>query len=122
MRYCYLSLWYNFIPALPASATGAAGGFAVGDGHGNRLLLDLLLFLVQDKDCLLYTSNKVQQAATIENFARAVRSETDIQCSLEEGLRSLQIIHGAYLSHWLERTVPLPPPEDLFRSHLAQLS
>ena len=50
MRYCYLSLWYNFIPALPASATGAAGGFAVGDGHGNRLLLDLLLFLVQDKE------------------------------------------------------------------------
>lgn len=68
------------------------------------------------------SDNKVQQAATIENFARAVRSETDIQCSLEEGLRSLQIIHGAYLSHWLERTVPLPPPEDLFRSHLAQLS
>ena len=69
-----------------------------------------------------HSDNKVQQAATIENFARAVRSETDIQCSLEEGLRSLQIIHGAYLSHWLERTVPLPPPEDLFRSHLAQLS
>lgn len=68
------------------------------------------------------SDNKVQQAATIENFVRAVRGETPIQCNLEEGLRSLQIIHGAYLSHWLERTVSLPSPEGLFRSHLAQLS
>ncbi|BDF72684.1 dehydrogenase [Oscillospiraceae bacterium] len=68
------------------------------------------------------SDNKLQQAATIENFAQTVRGEAAIQCSLEEGLRSLQIIHGAYLSHWLEQTMPLPPSEDLFRSHLKRLT
>ena len=50
-------------------------------------------------------NNKAQQAATIQNFVAAAQGAGPIQCSLEEGLRSLQIIHGAYLSHWMGRDV-----------------
>lgn len=64
--------------------------------------------------------NKVQQAATIQNFARAVQGVEPIQCGLEEGLGSLQIIHGAYLSHWMGRTVALPGDEGEFRRMLHQ--
>lgn len=66
------------------------------------------------------SDNKVQQAATIENFAQAIQTRAAIQCSLAEGLRSLQIIHGAYLSHWSGRTVTLPADETAFRRHIAQ--
>lgn len=59
-------------------------------------------------------NNKAQQAATIQNFVAAAQGAGPIQCSLEEGLRSLQIIHGAYLSHWMGRTVTLPGDERVF--------
>lgn len=59
-------------------------------------------------------NNKAQQAATIQNFVAAAQGTGPIQCSLEEGLRSLQIIHGAYLSHWMGRTVTLPGDERVF--------
>lgn len=65
--------------------------------------------------------NKVQQAATIQNFTAAIRGAEPIQCSLEEGLRSLQIIHGAYLSYWLGRTVTLPGDEQVFSGILTHL-
>lgn len=64
--------------------------------------------------------NKFQQAATIENFARAVQGQELIQCSLEEGLKSLQIIHGAYLSHWKKAEQTLPVEEEEFRALLAK--
>lgn len=64
------------------------------------------------------SDNKLQQAATIENFARAVLGQESVQCSLEEGFRSLQLIHGAYLSHWSGCAVPLPAPSHLFRQEL----
>lgn len=63
--------------------------------------------------------NTVQQAATIQNFIRAAQGQEPIQCSLAQGLRSLQIIHGAYLSHWQGgREVALPVDEALFRQKL----
>lgn len=60
--------------------------------------------------------NKSQQAATIRNFVRAARGEAALQCPLEEGLRSLQIIHGAYLSGWKGRSVAIPADEGEFRA------
>lgn len=66
------------------------------------------------------SDNRGQQAATIQNFVQAAEGRVPIQCSLEEGLRSLQIIHGAYLSQWTGRDVPLPADEDSFRSMLAR--
>lgn len=66
------------------------------------------------------SDNKIQQAETIQNFARAVFGQEPIQCSLEDGLRSLQIIHGAYLSHWQGRAVSLPADEQEFRRQMEQ--
>ena len=66
------------------------------------------------------SDNKVQQAATIRNFACAVEGREEIQCDLADGLRSLQIIHGAYLSQWKGEEVSLPAPEKEFREFLLQ--
>jgi len=63
-------------------------------------------------------SNMAQQAATIQNFADAVQQGSPIQCSLAEGYRSLQIIHGAYMSHWKSAEVGLPVDETEFSSLL----
>lgn len=68
------------------------------------------------------SDNKVQQAATIQNFALAVQGKASIQCSLWEGLNSLRIIHGAYLSQWQRYEVFLPADEDLFRQKLMEQS
>lgn len=65
------------------------------------------------------SDNKVQQAATIQNFVGAVNGRESIQCTLEEGLHSLRIIHGIYLSDWETRDIALPAPEIEFRRHLA---
>lgn len=63
--------------------------------------------------------NNVQQAATIQNFIQAAEGREPIQCSLAQGLRSLQIIHGAYLSHWQGgREAVLPVDEALFQQKL----
>lgn len=61
------------------------------------------------------SDNKAEQAATIQNFVRAVQDVEPIQCSLAEGLCSLRIIHGAYLSHWSGRTIQLPADDQSFR-------
>ena len=61
------------------------------------------------------SDNKVQQAATIQNFALAAQGRAELQCSLADGLRSLQIIHGAYVSSWRESPVSLPVEESQFR-------
>lgn len=66
------------------------------------------------------SDNKLQHAATIQNFVNAVEAGEKIQCSLEEGYGSLQIIHGAYLSHWLGRSVDLPCDEKEFRRLLEE--
>lgn len=64
------------------------------------------------------TDNKAQQAATIQNFVNAVYGGEKICCSLEDGLKSLEIIHGAYLSNWLNRAIKLPADELYFRDNL----
>ena len=64
------------------------------------------------------SDNKVQQAATIQNFIWAVEGREEIQCSLAEGLKSLQIIHGAYLSSWKGGEITLPAEEVIFRAAL----
>lgn len=61
-----------------------------------------------EKVCFHDSDNKGQQAATIQNFALAIQKKAPVQCSLAEGLRSLQIIHGAYASSRLQSNVSLP--------------
>ena len=68
-----------------------------------------------EKICFDNSDNKVQQAATIQNFALAVQGKAQIQCSLADGLKSLQIIHGAYVSSWLQSNVALPVSESQYR-------
>ncbi len=64
------------------------------------------------------SDDKIQHAATIQNFIQAAKGEAVIQCSLEEGLRSLQIIHGAYLSGWQEKSIALPADKGEFRAFM----
>lgn len=66
------------------------------------------------------TDNKIQQAATVQNFANTIRGNEKIYCSLEDGLKSLEIIHGAYLSDWLNETIKLPADELYFRNNLVR--
>ncbi len=66
------------------------------------------------------SDNKIQQAATIQNFIDAVLGKADIQCSLKDGLGSLQIIHGAYVSSWCDQPVRLPVSGGKFSEMIAQ--
>lgn len=66
-------------------------------------------------------SNKMQQASAIQNFVDAVQGKCDVLCSLEDGLRSLVIIHGAYMSQWKGIEIALPTNEREFRSALMQI-
>lgn len=77
----------------------------------------------QSRDTLSFddSDNKVQQAAAIQDFAEAALRGGRPMCTLEEGLRSLQIIHGAYLSHWLRRAVAVPVDEEDYRRRLSAL-
>lgn len=68
------------------------------------------------------SDNKVQQAATIDNFARTILGQDKIQCPLEAGLGSLQIIHAAYISSWLGKEVEMPADEGLFRKMVNDLT
>ena len=81
--------------------------FAKAPGQVEKLFFD-------DSD------NKIQQAAIIENFATTILGKTKIYCPLAEGLGSLQIIHGAYMSSWLGREVDLPVDEKEFRRMLEE--
>ena len=60
------------------------------------------------------SDNKVQQAATIQNFVWTAEGRETMQCTLAEGLKSLQIIHGAYLSSWKGGEIALPVDETAF--------
>lgn len=64
--------------------------------------------------------NKVQQAATIQNFIDAIEKSVPLLCPLEEGLRSLQIIHSAYVSHELHQEMPVPVSEAIFQEFFAK--
>lgn len=64
--------------------------------------------------------NTVQQAATIQNFVNAIERSTPLQCPLEEGLRSLQIIHSAYVSQEIRQEIPIPVSEAKFQEFLAR--
>lgn len=66
------------------------------------------------------SDNKIQQAATIQNFALAVLGKEKVQCTLAEGLNSLRIIHGAYLSSWQQCSVALPVDASRFREMISQ--
>lgn len=54
------------------------------------------------------SDNKIQQAAMLQNFADAVAGLEDVACPFSHGIRSLEMIQGAYLSNWTAKTVPLP--------------
>ncbi len=60
------------------------------------------------------SDNKIQQAATLQNFADAAAGTAPIQCSLAQGLCSLQIIQAAYVSAWQQRSVTVPLPRGQF--------
>ncbi|MEG2958248.1 MAG: Gfo/Idh/MocA family oxidoreductase [Oscillospiraceae bacterium] len=69
-----------------------------------------------DREQLFFddSDNKIQQAATLQNFADAVSGRATIQCSLAQGLCSLQIIQAAYVSAWQQRPVTMPLPGGQF--------
>lgn len=52
--------------------------------------------------------NSVQQAAIVNNFIQAVRGRENVLCPVEEALKSLELINGAYLSSWREQAVRFP--------------
>lgn len=59
--------------------------------------------------------NGIQQAKLMENFARAVLGEEKVLCPLEEGLKSLHLIQGAYVSSRQESAVALPLEAGVYR-------
>ena len=44
--------------------------------------------------------DKEEHVRTIRNFIRALKREEEIQCSLEEALKSITLVNSAYLSHF----------------------
>lgn len=60
------------------------------------------------------SDNRIQQAAMLQDFADAVERGRPTACPFGQGVRSLEIIQGAYLSSWLGRPCPLPPDQELF--------
>ena len=57
------------------------------------------------------SDNKVQQAAMLKNFAEAVAGIQPLACPFAQGVHSLEIIQGTYLSNWTRKACPLPPDE-----------
>lgn len=51
------------------------------------------------------SSNKVEQARTINNFIGSILGKEKILASFSEGLKSVQVINSAYLSSWSEKIV-----------------
>jgi len=51
--------------------------------------------------------NKVEQAATIQNFVDAIGGSKEIQCSFHGGRDTVRAVNAAYLSAWTGRTVGL---------------
>lgn len=43
---------------------------------------------------------KEEHVRTIRNFIKALKGEEEIQCSLEEALKSITLVNSAYLSHF----------------------
>lgn len=64
------------------------------------------------------SDNKVQQAATLQNFVDAVVDGGEISCSLGEGLNSLTVIQAAYLSSWTGVEISIPFDYELFKEKL----
>ena len=68
------------------------------------------------------SDNKVQQAAMIENFARAVAGAEPVQCPFRQGVHSLEIIQGAYLSSWSKKNCSLPVDRAEFNRYYNSLT
>ncbi|MFH5835197.1 Gfo/Idh/MocA family protein [Proteiniclasticum sp. C24MP] len=63
------------------------------------------------------SSNKVEQARTINNFIGSILGKEKVMASFSEGLKSVQVINSAYLSSWSGKTVDLnydPEEYDLY--------
>lgn len=67
----------------------------------------------QDKD------NRIQHAATIQNFVDTCLGRAEITCSLADAANSLAIIQAAYLSNWTGQEISIPASEQAFRQALA---
>ena len=66
------------------------------------------------------SDNKVQQAAMLENFAQAVAGAEPVACPFDQGVHSLEIIQGTYLSSWSAAVSPLPPDQKEFDRYYLQ--
>lgn len=64
--------------------------------------------------------NATQHISTIQNFVDAVERGTPLLCPLAEGLRSLQIIHSAYVSQVTHQETPVPVSEAVFQQFLSK--
>uniref|UniRef100_UPI002899DDAE Gfo/Idh/MocA family oxidoreductase n=1 Tax=Proteiniclasticum ruminis TaxID=398199 RepID=UPI002899DDAE len=49
--------------------------------------------------------DKEEHVRTIENFIQALQGKEEIQCSLEEALKSITLVNAAYLSHFTGKKV-----------------
>lgn len=57
--------------------------------------------------------NRILQARLINNFVQSVLGKEEIICPLSEGIKSVRMINGTYMSAWTEKTVSLDfDPED----------
>ncbi|MCL1806283.1 MAG: Gfo/Idh/MocA family oxidoreductase [Oscillospiraceae bacterium] len=62
----------------------------------------------------------IQHVGVLNAFAAHILRGEPLIAHGSEGLNSLTISNGCHLSHWLEKTVELPPDEDLFIKMLDQ--
>lgn len=71
----------------------------------------------EERFCFDDADNSVQQAAIINDFIRAVETNGQTLCPVEDALTSLQVINAAYLSSWNDGAgVKLPIDAQAYRS------
>ena len=56
----------------------------------------------------------------LANFADHLRTGTPLMADGQEGLKSVIMTNGAYLSSWLDKRLSLPVDEDLFLEKLQE--
>lgn len=67
--------------------------------------------------------NKVEQAATIQNFVDAIEGNKEIQCSFRGGRDTVRAVNAAYLSAWTGRTIGINfDPEEYEEAYRKKVS
>ena len=79
-------------------------------------------FYVPDTDYEEYTAQVPDgHPIVLENFAEAILNGSELIANGQEGINSLLISNGAYLSTWTDDWVELPADERLFEEYLTKL-